>query len=74
MVLLAETTTIQLSRGKATGNARCFPQWIVLSGSLILEEVAPVGFDEKCPSIEPEVGWNRRETTAEKTLAREMES
>lgn len=51
-----------------------FRNGLFLSGSLILEEVAPVGFDEKCPSIEPEVGWNSScETTAEKTLAREME-
>ena len=31
---------------------------LYLSGTLILEEVAPVGSDENCPPIEPEIGWN----------------
>ncbi|WP_186516497.1 hypothetical protein [Synechococcus sp. PROS-9-1] len=37
---------------------------LYLSGSLILEEVAPVGFDDGCPAVEPEVGWNNSCETA----------
>ena len=37
---------------------------LFLSGSLILEEVAPVGFDENCPAVEPKVGWNSSCETA----------
>lgn len=51
-----------------------FRNGLFLSGSLILEEVAPVAFDEKCPAVEPEIGWNSScETTPEKTVAREIE-
>ena len=41
-----------------------FRSGLFLSGSLVLEEVAPVGFDEKCPPVEPDIGWNSSCETA----------
>ena len=40
---------------------------LYFSGSLILEEVATVGFDHNnCPAIEPEIDWNSSCETAPK--------
>jgi hypothetical protein len=53
---------------------RQFRNGVFLTGSLILEEVAPIGFDSKCPEVEPDIGWNSScETTPEKKVAREIE-
>ena len=43
---------------------RQFRNGVFLTGSLILEEVAPIGFDSKCPPVEPDIGWNSSCETA----------
>ena len=43
---------------------RQFRNGVFLTGALILEEVAPIGFDSECPEIEPDVGWNSSCETA----------
>ena len=43
---------------------RQFRNGVFLTGSLILEEVAPISFDPKCPEVEPDIGWNSSCETA----------
>lgn len=51
---------------------RQFRSGVFLTGSLILEEIAPIGFDQECPPVEPEIGWNSSCETAPKNW-RELE-
>ncbi|QNJ26808.1 putative conserved secreted protein [Synechococcus sp. SYN20] len=57
--LTGRTSNNSIVAGKSNWKCKSvFRGGIYLSGSLILEEVAPVGSDENCPPIEPEIGWN----------------
>ena len=73
----------QIVAGKSDWQCpRQFRNGVFLTGSLILEEVAPVGYDKDCPPVEPTVGWNNscetapenwREIEAEKAEANKPE-
>ena len=55
----------QIVAGKSEWKCpRQFRNGVFLTGSLILEEVAPVGYDKGCPPVEPTIGWNNSCETA----------
>ncbi|WP_156797937.1 hypothetical protein [Synechococcus sp. CB0205] len=57
----------QIVAGKSDWKCpRQFRNGVFLTGSLILEEVAAVGYDKNCPPVEPTIGWNSSCETAPK--------